>query len=89
MGWMLLGTAGLHSQVVERRPPDGGGLIGPAARGYLLDVPTKPVYDPPGPSEGAPRTAATTQLIASRRHLPDVDPKALRRDLDELLDAEP
>lgn len=31
---------------------------------------------------------ATSELIASRRHLPLVDPAALRADLDEILDAQ-
>lgn len=33
------------------------------------------------------RTTRTVDLIERRRHLPVVDPAALRRDLDEILDA--
>ncbi len=37
---------------------------------------------------GLPRVSASpVELIARRRHLPPVDPDALRRDIDEILDA--
>lgn len=34
------------------------------------------------------RSRQTSQLITSRRHLPKVDPEALRADLDAVLDAD-
>ena len=65
----------------------GGEVLDRVARGEALIV----TRDGAEVAELRPRTRRSpspADLIARRRHLPGVDPDALRRDLDTVLDAE-
>lgn len=65
----------------------GGAVLDRVARGEALVV----TRDGTEVAELRPRTRrspAPADLIARRRHLPKVDPDALRKDLDAVLDAE-
>ncbi len=64
----------------------GGEVLDRVARGEVLVV----TRDGTEVAELRPRTRRSpspADLIARRRHLPSVDPDALRRDLDSVLDA--
>jgi len=64
----------------------GGEVLDRVARGEALVV----TRDGAEVAELRPRTRrspAGADLIARRRHLPQVDPEALRKDLDAVLDA--
>ena len=64
----------------------GGEVLDRVARGEILVV----TRDGNEVAELRPRTRpspSAADLIARRRHLPKVDPDALRRDLDSVLDA--
>lgn len=64
----------------------GGEVLARVARGEVLAV----TRDGTEVAELRPRTRRSptpADLVARRRHLPAVDPDALRRDLDEVLDA--
>lgn len=64
----------------------GGEILDRVARGESLIV----TRDGTGVAvlSGIPRVSASpAELIARRRRLPPVDPDALRRDIDEILDA--
>ncbi|MDT0262746.1 type II toxin-antitoxin system Phd/YefM family antitoxin [Jatrophihabitans lederbergiae] len=64
----------------------GGEVLDRVARGEVLVV----TRDGTEVAELRPRTRRSpspADLIARRRHLPGVDPDALRRDLDSVLDA--
>lgn len=63
----------------------GGEVLDRVARGETLVV----TRDGAAVAELRPRTRRSpspAELIARRRNLPDVDPKALRRDLDAVVD---
>jgi prevent-host-death family protein len=65
---------------------DGGAVLDRVARGEQMII----TRDGAEVAELRPRrraTASSADLIARRRHLPKVDPDALRRDLDRVLDA--
>ena len=64
----------------------GGEVLDRVARGETVIV----TRDGAEVAELWPRTRRSpspAELIARRRHLPDVDPAELRRDIDSLLDA--
>ncbi len=76
----------MDSVTVRELRNHGGEVLDRVARGEVLVV----TRDGAEVAELRPRTRrspAPTDLIARRRHLPKVDPEALRRDLDAVLDA--
>jgi prevent-host-death family protein len=65
----------------------GGEVLDRVARGVAVVV-TRDGAEVAELRPRARRGPAAADLIARRRHLPRIDPAALRRDLDEVLDAE-
>lgn len=77
----------MESVTVRELRNHGGEVLDRVARGEALVV----TRDGAQVAELRPRTRRSptpADLIARRRHLPAVDPDALRRDLDAVLDAE-
>ena len=77
----------MESVTVRELRNHGGEVLDRVARGEALVV----TRDGAEVAELRPRTRRSpspADLIARRRHLPAVDPDALRRDLDAVLDAE-
>ncbi|WP_091114633.1 type II toxin-antitoxin system Phd/YefM family antitoxin [Nocardioides psychrotolerans] len=64
----------------------GGEVLDRVARGEVLVV-TRDGAEVAELRPRARRSPAAADLIARRRHLPSVDPEALRRDIDSVLDA--
>jgi prevent-host-death family protein len=76
----------MESVTVRELRNHGGEVLDRVARGEVLVV----TRDGNEVAELRPRTRrspSAADLIARRRHLPKVDPDALRRDLDSVLDA--
>lgn len=76
----------MESVTVRQLRNHGGDVLDRVARGEALVV----TRDGAEVAELRPRTRRSpspSDLIARRRHLPLVDPEALRRDLDAVLDA--
>jgi prevent-host-death family protein len=76
----------MNSVTVRELRNHGGEVLDRVARGEVLVV----TRDGTEVAELRPRTRrspSAADLIARRRHLPKVDPEALRRDLDAVLDA--
>ena len=76
----------MESVTVRELRNHGGEVLDRVARGEVLVV----TRDGAQIAELRPRTRrspAPADLIARRRHLPQVDPDALRADLDVVLDA--
>jgi prevent-host-death family protein len=76
----------MNSVTVRELRNHGGDVLDRVARGEVLVV----TRDGTEVAELRPRTRrspAPADLIARRRHLPRVDPDALRKDLDAVLDA--
>lgn len=76
----------MESVTVRELRNHGGEVLDRVARGEVLVV----ARDGNEVAELRPRTRrspSAVDLIARRRHLPTVDPDALRRDLDAVLDA--
>lgn len=66
----------------------GGEILDRVARGEVLTI----TRDGVAVAELRPRVRrcpSTAELIARRRHLPLIDTGQLRRDLDDLIDAQP
>lgn len=63
----------------------GGDILNQVARGEALTV-TRDGAEVARLVPMPRRGASPAELIARRRHLPKVDPEALRRDLDSILD---
>ncbi|WP_375499256.1 type II toxin-antitoxin system Phd/YefM family antitoxin [uncultured Jatrophihabitans sp.] len=77
----------MESVTVRELRNHGGEVLDRVARGEALVV----TRDGAEVAELRPRTRrspSASDLIARRRHLPVVDPDALRRDMDTVLDAE-
>lgn len=77
----------MESVTVRELRNHGGEVLDRVARGEALVV----TRDGAEVAELRPRTRrspSAADLIARRRHFPTVDPEALRRDLDAVLDAE-
>jgi antitoxin (DNA-binding transcriptional repressor) of toxin-antitoxin stability system len=64
----------------------GGEVLDRVARGEALIV-TRDGSEVAELRRRTRRSPTAADLIARRRHLPNVDPEALRRDLDRVLDA--
>ena len=76
----------MDSVTVRELRNHGGEVLDRVARGEALVV----TRDGAEVAELRPRirrSPAPADLIARRRHLPQVDPEGLRRDLDAILDA--
>jgi prevent-host-death family protein len=77
----------MDSVTVRELRNHGGEVLDRVARGEALVV----TRDGTEVAELRPRTRRSpspADLIARRRHLPTVDPEALRRDIDAVLDAQ-
>jgi prevent-host-death family protein len=77
----------MDSVTVRELRNHGGEVLDRVARGETLIV----TRDGAEVAELRPRirrSASPADLISRRRHLPRIDPEALRRDLDSVLDAE-
>ncbi|WP_246046196.1 type II toxin-antitoxin system Phd/YefM family antitoxin [Rarobacter faecitabidus] len=64
----------------------GGDILNQVARGESVTV-TRDGAEIARLEPLPRRSASPAELIARRRHLPKVDPSALRRDIDSILDA--
>ena len=64
----------------------GGEVLDRVARGLAVVV-TRDGAEVAELRPLARRSPSSAELVARRRHLPPVDPDALRRDIDETLDA--
>jgi prevent-host-death family protein len=77
----------MESVTVRELRNHGGEVLDRVARGETLVV----TRDGSEVAELRPRTrrsASPADLIARRRHLPSIDPEAMRRDIGSVLDAE-
>lgn len=76
----------MDSVTVRELRNHGGEVLDRVARGEALIV-TRDGREVAELRPRARRSPAPADLVARRRHLPKVDPDALRRDLDTVLDA--
>lgn len=76
----------MESVTVRDLRNHGGAVLDRVARGEALVV-TRDGAEVAELRPRARRGPSAAELIARRRHLPGVDPHALRRDLDAALDA--
>jgi prevent-host-death family protein len=77
----------MESVTVRELRNHGGEVLDRVARGETLVV-TRDGAEVAELRPRARRSPSPADLIARRRHLPRVDPDALRKDLDSVLDAD-
>ncbi|WP_138757819.1 type II toxin-antitoxin system Phd/YefM family antitoxin [Modestobacter altitudinis] len=77
----------MESVSVRELRNHGGEVLDRVARGVAVIV-TRDGAEVAELRPRARRAPSSADLVARRRHLPELDPAALRRDLDALLDAD-
>jgi len=76
----------MESVSVRELRNHGGEVLDRVARGIAVIV-TRDGAEVAELRPRARRSPSSADLVARRRHLPEVDPTALRHDLDDVLDA--